>query len=96
LRAEEVPVSVWFTVQLDDRPGSLARVATALGDRGINITAIVGVAEDTDGALMLETSDPAATRETFATLGVTFAEHDAGRGTAPDRSTVAGLGRGAR
>ncbi len=24
-------VTVWFTVQLDDRPGSLARVATALG-----------------------------------------------------------------
>ena len=52
-------MTVWFTVQLDDRPGSLARVATALGDRGVNITGIVGVAEDTDGALMLTTSDPA-------------------------------------
>ena len=31
-------VTVWFTVQLDDRPGSLARVATALGERGVNIT----------------------------------------------------------
>ena len=50
-------MTVWFTVKLDDRPGSLARVATALGDRGVNITGIVGVAEDTDGALMLTTSD---------------------------------------
>jgi len=91
---EEKPVSVWFTVQLDDSPGSLARVATALGESGINITAIVGVAEDTDGALMMETSDPAATRETFAALGVPFDEHDADGGLAPDRSTVAGLGRG--
>ncbi len=89
-------MSVWFTVQLDDSPGSLARVATALGEKGVNITAIVGVAEDTDGALMMETSDPAATRETFATLGVRFEEHDAGGGLAPDRSTVADLGRGAR
>jgi hypothetical protein len=89
-------VAVWFTVQLDDKPGSLARVATALGERGVNITAIVGVAEDTDGALMLETSDPAATRETLATLGVTFAEHDGNGGVAPDRSTVADLGRGGR
>jgi hypothetical protein len=89
-------VTVWFTVQLDDQPGSLARVAGALGDRGINITAIVGVAEDTDGALMMETSDPAATRETFTSLGVAFEEHDAGGGTAPDRSTIAGLGRGGR
>jgi hypothetical protein len=89
-------VAVWFTVQLDDRPGSLARVAAALGERGVNITAIVGVAEDTDGALMLETSDPAATRETFAALGVTFAEHDGDGGAAPDRTTVADLGRGGR
>ena len=50
-------MTVWFTVQLDDRPGSLARVATALAERGVNITGIVGVAEDTDGALMLTTSD---------------------------------------
>ena len=54
---------VWFTVQLEDKPGSLARVATALGERGVNITGIVGVAEDTDGALMLTTSDPDATRD---------------------------------
>ena len=53
-------MTVWFTVKLDDRPGSLARVASALGDRGVNITGIVGVAEDTDGALMLTTSDPVA------------------------------------
>ena len=70
-------MAVWFTVKLDDRPGSLARVASALGDRGINITGIVGVAEDTDGALMLTTSDAAATRETFAALGLPFEEHDA-------------------
>ena len=50
-------MEVWFTVQLTDAPGSLARVATALGERGVNITGIVGVAEDTDGALMLTTSD---------------------------------------
>ena len=52
-------VTVWFTVQLDDKPGSLARVATALAERSVNITGIVGVAEDTDGALMLTTSDAA-------------------------------------
>ena len=50
-------------------PGALARVAQALADRGVNITGIVGVAEDTDGALMLTTSDADATREAFAALG---------------------------
>ena len=76
-------MTVWFTVKLDDRPGSLARVATALGERGVNITGIVGVAEDTDGALMLTTSDPAATREAFAALGLAFEEHDPTGGVEP-------------
>lgn len=66
---------VWFTVQLEDKPGSLARVATALGDAGVNITGIVGVAEDTDGALMLTTSDAEKTRAAFAKLGLPFQEH---------------------
>jgi hypothetical protein len=69
-------VTIWFTVQLDDRPGALAGVAQALADRNVNITGIVGVAEDTDGALMLTTSDAAATRDAFTALGIGFEEHD--------------------
>lgn len=69
-------MAIWFTVRLEDRPGSLARAAAALGDRGINITAIVGVAEDTNGELMLTTSDPVGTREALAALGIAFDEHD--------------------
>jgi hypothetical protein len=84
-------MSIWFTVQLEDRPGSLARVATALADRGINITAIVGVAEDTEGSLMLETSDPPGTREAFGKLGLSFEEHDETRGLGID--AVPGLRR---
>lgn len=69
-------MTVWFTVKLDDRPGALARVATALAERDVNITGIVGVAEDTDGALMLTTSDPARSRDAFEALGIAFEEHD--------------------
>jgi len=82
-------MSTWFTVTLDDRPGSLARVATALGERGVNITGIVGVAEDTDGALMLTTSDPDRTREAFAALGLAFEEH-----AADDGARIAGMAAG--
>ena len=39
-------MTIWFTVQLADRPGSLAQVANALAERSVNITGIVGVAED--------------------------------------------------
>jgi hypothetical protein len=88
-------VTVWFTVQLDDRPGSLARVAAALGERGVNITGIVGVAEDTDGALMLTTSDPAATREVFAALSLAFEEHDPLSGGDPGSFSVSDMQPGA-
>jgi hypothetical protein len=67
---------IWFTVELSDKPGSLARMAAALGDQGINIGAIVGIAEDTDGALMLSTSDAQGTRKAFKALGLAFEEHD--------------------
>jgi len=87
-----IGVTVWFTVQLEDRPGSLARVATALGERGVNITGIVGVAEDTDGALMLTTSDPRLTRDAFEALGLAYEEHDPTGGLAPD--ALPGVRRG--
>ena len=81
-------MTIWFTVQLDDRPGALARGAAALGERGVNITGIVGVAEDTDGALMLTTSDAAATREAFAALGLPYEEHDPSGGLEPALMSV--------
>ncbi len=86
-------MAVWFTVQLEDRPGSLARVASALAERRVNITGIVGVAEDTDGRLMLTTSDPDETRAAFATLGVAFEEHDEAA-PHPETLSVADLRRG--
>jgi len=84
-------MTVWFTVQLDDRPGSLARVAAALAERGVNITGIVGVAEDTDGALMLTTSDAGLTRAAFAALGLPYEEHDPTGGIEPEHMSVADL-----
>jgi hypothetical protein len=69
-------MAIWFTVRLADRPGSLAELAAALAERGINITGIVGVAEDTDGMLMLTTSDSDATRSVFAERAIEFEAHD--------------------
>jgi hypothetical protein len=84
-------VTIWFTVELDDRPGALAQVAQALADRGVNITGIVGVAEDTDGALMLTTSDAAKTREAFLALGTRFEEHDPTSGSEPSAMSIADI-----
>ena len=69
-------MAIWFTVRLDDRPGSLARLAGALGDRGVNITGIVGVAEDTGGSLMMTTSDGEVTEQVLGDLGIDHERHD--------------------
>lgn len=81
-------MSVWFTVKLDDRPGALARMAQALADRGVNIAGIVGIAEDTDGELMLETSDSDATRAAFDAAGIAYEAHADG-GSDPGRMSIA-------
>lgn len=86
-------MTVWFTVQLDDRPGALARMATALAERKVNIAGIVGIAEDTNGALMLETSDAAATREAFKSLDLPFEEHDPSGGLEPGLLSVTDVRR---
>ena len=79
---------IWFTVRLEDRPGALARLAAALGERGVNIGGIVGIAEDTDGELMLQTSDAERTRQALGSIGVAFEEH-AGEGQIqPDGLTI--------
>ena len=83
-------MSVWFTVKLDDRPGALARMATALAERGVNIAGIVGIAEDTDGELMLETSDADATRAAFDAAGITYEAHSDG-GSDPGRLSIADI-----
>jgi hypothetical protein len=85
---------VWFTVRLEDRPGALAGLAAALGDRGVNIAGIVGIAEDTDGELMLQTSDASATREALAGLGVAYEEHADDGELEPGRLTIDDVRRG--
>ena len=85
---------IWFTVRLDDRPGALARLTAALAERSVNIGGIVGIAEDTGGELMLQTSDPTLTREAFDALGVAYEEHEADGGVDASSMSVDDVRRG--
>ncbi len=51
-----------FIVKLENRPGSLADLAEALGQQGINITGVTGIGWDGTGAVTLISSDEAGTR----------------------------------
>lgn len=63
-----------FIIELENKPGALAEITEAIGDRGINITAISGVTAGTVGALGLLTNDEAGTREVLKTSGIKVRE----------------------
>lgn len=63
-----------FVIELENRPGELARLAEAIGERGINITAIGAVGSGKGGGIALLTNDESGTREALKTAGITVKE----------------------
>jgi hypothetical protein len=63
-----------FIVELENRPGELARLTEAIGQRGINITAIGAVTSGSAGGVGLLTNDEAGTREALSAAGITVKE----------------------
>ena len=59
-----------FLIELENRPGGLARVAEALGDRGINITTIAGTTGGDRGAVALMTNDEPGTTSALEAAGL--------------------------
>lgn len=51
-----------FIIELENQPGELARLAEAVGSRGINITAIGGAVAKAGAAIGLVTNDESGTR----------------------------------
>jgi hypothetical protein len=65
-----------FIVRLENRPGSLADLTEALGERGINISAVSGMTWDEGGGLGLITNDEAGTRSVLDDRGADYREID--------------------
>lgn len=63
-----------FVVQLENRPGALARLARALAARGIDIRQIAGGGAGSLGWAVLGTDDDEATREVLHSAGFPFVE----------------------
>jgi hypothetical protein len=63
-----------FIVRLENRPGSLADLTEALGERGINISAVSGMTWDEGGGLGLITNDEAGTRSVLDDRGADYRE----------------------
>ena len=60
-----------FNVTLTDKPGELAEVASAVGERGINILGCVGMGRSTASVTMV-TDDEEATTKVLKEMGRNF------------------------
>lgn len=65
-----------FIVDLQDKPGELARVSEAIARKGINITGFTGATAGGRGAVMLVTNDEEGTRRALADAGCEVRESE--------------------
>jgi hypothetical protein len=65
-----------FIVNLENRPGALADLGEALGERGINISGVAAATNGATGAVGVITNDDAGTRSTLESKSLDFRELD--------------------
>jgi hypothetical protein len=58
-----------FIIELEDRPGTLADLADAIAEKGINIAGVAGATGGGGGAIALATNDEAGTRSVLDASG---------------------------
>src|SRR5712691_5232738 len=62
-----------FTVILENRLGTLARLATALGDAGVNVEAIEGMSREGSSRIQFVPNDPDTTAQALDAAGISYA-----------------------
>ena len=63
-----------FPIEVDNKPGELARVSEAIAARGINITSGASLAVGNRGAVGLLTNDEQGTRSALDEAGIAYRE----------------------
>jgi hypothetical protein len=63
-----------FVVAAEDRPGELARISQALGEAGVNITALAGLTQAGAGLIGFLMSDEAGARGALRGAGIAARE----------------------
>ena len=61
-----------FVIQLENKPGGLAKVAEAIAERGINITGISAAGSGESGAIGLVTNDEDGTGQALDRAGISY------------------------
>jgi hypothetical protein len=63
-------MAIEFTVSLEDKPGSLARLGSVLGDARVNIEAILGKSAGGAGVVQFVPNDPARAARALDAAGI--------------------------
>lgn len=63
-----------FIIELQDRPGTLADIAEAIAEKGINIGGVAGATAGGSGAVAIVTNDEAGTRSVLDASGTRYRE----------------------
>jgi len=71
-----MPRATELKIRVDDRPGILGDIATALGAKKINLRAVNAWVEGSQGILRLVVDKPAAAKKALAAKGYSAEERD--------------------
>jgi len=74
-----------FVVELENRPGELARMAETISSKGINITGFTGATCGDTGSVCLLTNDESATRRALLDAKYKATERELVVATIPDK-----------
>ncbi len=85
-----MPRSKQITVWVESTLGQLGRIAKALGDAKVNITAFSATTAGGESPIRLHVSSPAKARKALQRLGIRVTEEEVLRITLPDKPGVLG------
>jgi len=80
----EMPRAKQLTVTVADRPGTLGEIATALGEKKVNIVGFAGAKQGEMGMIWLVVDKTAAAKKIFAKHGWSTTEEEVLAVTLPD------------
>jgi hypothetical protein len=71
-----MPRAKQLTVSVADRPGTLGEIATALGEKKVNIVGFAGAKQGESGMIWMVVDKPAAAKKIFAQQGWNATEEE--------------------
>ncbi len=79
-----------ITAWVESTPGQLGRIAKALGDAKVNLTAFIAYTQQGESPCRLQVSSPAKAKKVLEGLGVRITEEEVLRLTVPDKPGMLG------